>query len=75
MCVAGKKPKRIRYSTLSFCHTFEKREKVFFAHCFPYTYTDLQKDLASILERAEPENKSATFIRTRDICLTLAGNR
>ncbi|GMH71824.1 hypothetical protein TL16_g05755 [Triparma laevis f. inornata] len=70
----GKKKKKQRHSTLSFTYTFTKREKTFFAHCYPYTYSDLQNDLSSIFSRVDT-SATNSFIRTRDMCLTLAGNR
>lgn len=37
------------YFTFTFTHTFEiDKDTVYFAHCFPYTYTDLTDDLARI---------------------------
>ena len=37
------------YYTLTFTHTFEHdSDTVYFAHCFPYTYTDLVDDLTKI---------------------------
>ena len=70
----GKKKKKGKHSTLSFTYTFTKCEKVFFAHCFPYSYSDLQNDIRSIFNRVDT-TVSNSFIRARDMCLTLAGNR
>ncbi|GMH69782.1 hypothetical protein TrRE_jg8177, partial [Triparma retinervis] len=70
----GKRKKKQRHSTLSFVYTFTKHEAVFFSHCYPYTYSDLQKDIITIFERTS-QDKASCFIRTRDMCLTLAGNR
>lgn len=37
------------YYTFTFTHTFEYDEdQVYFSHCFPYTYSDLQDDLTRI---------------------------
>ena len=37
------------YYSLTFTHEFEYTDDtVFFSYCFPYTYTDLMDDLASI---------------------------
>ena len=66
-----KKKRKLRYSTLSFVYAFtEPNNTVYFAHCYPYTYTDLQKDIMTILNRTSTEG----FVRTRDMCLTLASN-
>lgn len=38
-----------KYYTLTFEHTFESDDdQVYFAHCFPYTYSDLCEDLTAI---------------------------
>ena len=38
------------YSSLQFTYTFRHDEDtVYFAHSFPYTYTDLQEDLNKIM--------------------------
>jgi hypothetical protein len=58
--------------THSFTHTFELADdKQFFAHCFPYTYSDLQEDLT----RIEKEPSSANFFHRGALTRTLAGNR
>lgn len=37
------------YYTLSFTYTFKhENDQVYFAHCFPYTYSDLVDDLNRI---------------------------
>jgi len=37
------------YYSLSFTHSFDYDEdEVFFAFCYPYTYSDLQEDIMSI---------------------------
>ena len=68
-----KKKKKIKYfSTLCFTYTFQKPgEVVYFAHCYPYTYTDLQMYLRSI----EINEKYTAIVHRRVLCTTLAGNR
>mmetsp|Transcript_108559 Transcript_108559/g.306027 ORF Transcript_108559/g.306027 Transcript_108559/m.306027 type:complete len:931 (+) Transcript_108559:180-2972(+) len=59
------------YYTLTFTVTFQHDcDMVYFAHCYPYSYTDLQKDLQQ-LERLP--NMCRRF-RRRKLCETLAGN-
>ena len=60
------------YYTFTFTHTFEHSDdQVFFAHCFPYTYSDLQEDLTNIEKMPDSNNFYHKGILTR----TLAGNR
>lgn len=60
------------FYTLSFTHTFEhEKDQQYFAHCYPYTYSDLQEDLTRIQKDAYTEN----FFHRGAICRTLAGNR
>ena len=60
------------YYTLTFTHTFTARDdQVYFAHCFPYTYSDLQDDL----QRIERDRFSQNFVSRSTLCRTLAGNR
>lgn len=57
------------YYTLSFVYTFEyEGDEVFFAHCYPYTYTDLQRYIASVRIR------SADILRVDSLCQSIAGN-
>eukprot|EP00051_Salpingoeca_urceolata_P014282 m.181520 g.181520 ORF g.181520 m.181520 type:complete len:1103 (-) comp18039_c2_seq4:67-3375(-) len=59
------------YYTLSWAHTFKySRDKVFFAHCYPYTYTDLQDYLTELSQ----DPKRSAVCRQRVMCQTLAGN-
>lgn len=59
------------YYTLTFSWTAEyDHDTVLFAHCFPYTYTDLQNYITSLLGDAD----RAPFCRSRVLCHTLAGN-
>ena len=49
----------------------EDNDQVYFAHCFPYTYSDLCDDLAKI----ERDRFSQHFVNRSTLCRTLAGNR
>ena len=58
--------------TLSFSHFFEKStDKVFFAFCHPYTYTDLQ----TFLHQLESDPQKKKFFKRECLCSTIAGNR
>ena len=58
--------------TLSFSHFFDKAvDKVFFAFCHPYTYTDLQ----TFLHQLESDPQKTKFFKRDRLCTTLAGNR
>lgn len=60
------------YYTLTFTHTFEyDDDQLFFAHCFPYTYSDLQEDMG----RIEKDTYTQNFCHRTTLCRTLAGNR
>ncbi len=65
--------KRIKYRyTLAFTYTFtDPDEKVFFAHCFPYTYSDLQIYLAKL----EKDERVSNIMHRNLLCTTLGGNR
>ncbi|RYH29295.1 hypothetical protein EON65_08990 [archaeon] len=56
---------RTQYS-LSFTYTFRRPGTVYFAHAFPYTYSDLQRFLFSL--------ESNDDIHRRALCETIAGN-
>eukprot|EP00927_Polykrikos_kofoidii_P060710 TRINITY_DN55630_c0_g1_i1.p1 TRINITY_DN55630_c0_g1~~TRINITY_DN55630_c0_g1_i1.p1 ORF type:complete len:955 (-),score=174.64 TRINITY_DN55630_c0_g1_i1:177-3041(-) len=59
------------YYTLTFTTQFKHDvDIVYFAHCYPYSYTDLQTDLRKL--ETDP-NMSRRF-RRRKLCDTLAGN-
>lgn len=59
------------FYTLSFTYTFlSTNDKVFFAHCYPYTYSNLTHYLSYIT--SIPSNKS--ILRVNCLCKTLAGN-
>ncbi|RLO09681.1 hypothetical protein DYB28_004389 [Aphanomyces astaci] len=62
--------KRYHY-TLSFVYQFDTGvDTVYFAHCFPYTYTNLQSYLKSLL--ACPLR--SPNVRRRTLCPTVCGN-
>jgi hypothetical protein len=54
---------------LSFTYTFLGPVVVFFAHAFPYTYTDMKKYLASL----EENPRIAAIMSRKEICKTIAG--
>ena len=57
---------------MTFTHTFAyDDDQQFFAHCFPYTYSDLQEDL----NRIEKIEGSQNFFHKGTLTRTLAGNR
>jgi hypothetical protein len=56
--------------TLTFTYTFEQPDTVYFAHTFPYTYSDLQLSLC----RMEQKFRHSGFFHQRTLCQTLAGN-
>ncbi|KAK9303389.1 hypothetical protein QLX08_004884 [Tetragonisca angustula] len=58
--------------TLTFNVSFpHDRDTVYLAHCYPYTYTDLQEYLAKLV--ADPIK--SRYAKLRLLCRTLAGNR
>lgn len=60
------------YYTFTFTHTFEYDEdQVYFTHCFPYTYSDLQDDLTKI----EKDPYTQNFFYRNTLCRSLAGNK
>lgn len=59
------------YYTLTFTITFDYDcDVVHFSHCYPYNYTELQKDLQEL----EKDPNVARRFRRRKLCETLAGN-
>ena len=65
--VAGQ-AKRKNYYTLSFVHVFQRPgDIVFFAHCHPYSYSDLQHDLAFIAQHPS----RSLVCNQRPLCHTL----
>ncbi|OQR98128.1 amino-acid acetyltransferase [Thraustotheca clavata] len=62
---------RLPHYSLTFVYEFDETENVvYFAHCFPYTYTHLQTYLTS-LEKCPIRSKN---LRRRTLCSTLCGN-
>ena len=72
--------------TLTFTYTFERPDTVYFAHTFPYTYSDLQRYLQSLEIRLSSCNdnyskmpnstcSSGDYFHRRILCDTIAGNR
>lgn len=59
------------YYTLTFTYTFERPDTVFFAHSYPYTYSDLQRYMKAI----EANTAYSSFFHRGVLCETLAGNR
>ena len=60
------------YYTFTFTHVFDSdQDSVYFAHCFPYTYSDLADDLS----RIEKDSYTQHFFHRNTLCRTLAGNK
>lgn len=57
--------------SLSFTYTFNRPDTVFFAHCYPYTYTTLRNYLNSISSNSMYDN----FCKRRLLSLSVCGNR
>lgn len=67
----GIRHKGRRYYTLSFtltCH--HGSDLIHVAHCYPYTYTDLQQQLWWMTQEAE----ARSAVHRRSLCTTLSGN-
>lgn len=59
------------YYTLTFAITVKnENDTLYIAHCYPYTYTDLNKYLNLLL--ADPKKRNR--IRRKTLCQTMAGN-
>ena len=59
------------YYTLSFTYTFQYSEDtVYFAHCYPYTYSDLTNYLNSLSSNSLYKK----YLRINPLCTTIAGN-
>jgi len=59
------------YYTLAFAVTFQyKNDNVYFAHSYPYAYTDLCKYLTTL----ENDPKKKDRLKRRVLCQTIAGN-
>ena len=63
--------RRKRYSTLTFTLVAEHdHDLVHVAHCYPYTYTDLNEYLDELASASEYRS----MLRINPLCKTLAGN-
>ena len=63
--------KRRPFSCVSFVYEFKhENDVVYFAHCYPYTYTMLQHDLKSLEEHESCKH----FLKRRLLCETLSGS-
>ena len=59
------------YYTLNFSVKFTyEGDTVYFAHCYPYTYSDLTR----YLNRLESDPRKKLRFRRKTLCHTLAGN-
>eukprot|EP00438_Fugacium_kawagutii_P033828 Skav235837 [mRNA] locus=scaffold1931:271983:280981:- [translate_table: standard] len=66
-----RRQKGANYYTLTFTVTFDHDcDEVYFSHCYPYTYSDLQMDLLAL----EKDPNMLRRLRRRKLCDTLAGN-
>jgi hypothetical protein len=71
-CLPGPKGRTQPFYTLTFTYTSKYTDDtVFFAHCYPYRYTDLQLYLSNL----ESDPIRGRYLRRRLLCSTLAGNR
>ena len=67
-----KKKKRVCYKySLSFTYIFEQPDTVFFAHCYPYTYTMMQNYLNGLSAHEELRH----IFRRKQLCKSVLGNR
>jgi hypothetical protein len=67
--IRRRRPIRSQY-TLTFTYTFTKPDTVYFAHTYPYTYSDLQ----AYLTRLESNTIISNYFHRRILSMTLAGN-
>jgi len=59
------------YYGLTWSFTFQHaHDTCYFAHCYPYTYSDMQDHLHSLLSHPE----KALFCKQRTLCYSIAGN-
>ncbi|CAD8208043.1 unnamed protein product [Paramecium pentaurelia] len=62
---------RAKYYQLRFSYTFKyNNDKVYFAHSYPYTYTNLLEFLNTILDNPEKNQ----YMSRKSLCTTLGGN-
>ena len=60
------------YYTHTFTYDFEfPDDTVYFAYCYPYTYTDMLEDLNKI----STDQVKSQFAKRSTLCETLAGNK
>lgn len=60
------------FYSLSFNYRFEYSEDtIYFAYCFPYTYSDLMQDLTIL----ESNSYIATIMNRKTLCYSIGGNR
>lgn len=63
--------RRLHHHTLTFAYeALHDGDTVYFAHCYPYTYSDLEEYLLEVKKRPGIES----ICRSRTLCKTLAGN-
>ena len=60
-----------RQYTLTFTYTFTGPDLVYFAHCYPYTFSDHLHYMTLL----EEDKKISKFMRRRVLCNTILGNR
>ena len=65
-----KKKKNERLYVLTFTYTFLSPCKVYFAHSFPYTYSDLKKYLGFL----EENPRISGIMDRKELCTSIAGN-
>ena len=65
-----KKKKNERLYVLTFTYTFLNPCKVYFAHSFPYTYSDLKKYLGLL----EENPRISSIMDRKELCTSIAGN-
>ncbi|GIQ90555.1 hypothetical protein KIPB_013392, partial [Kipferlia bialata] len=59
------------FYSLTFSFRFQHmHDTVYFAHCFPYTYSDLCRYLGEI----EADPRKGQYMRRRAMCRTVSGN-
>jgi hypothetical protein len=70
----SKKDDKKRYKnkySLSFTYTFIEPDIIYFSHCFPYCYTDLQNYLSQL----ESNERIASIMNRKLLATSIAGNR
>jgi len=60
-----------RQYTLTFTYTLTGPDLVYFAHCYPYTFSDHLRYMTLL----EEDKKISKFMRRRVLCNTILGNR